>query len=263
MYAKDKNSTQSGLKTPYGLRTPHRLPTKTSQAEDLLGLVNQLYPTGRAWYLPENGVFQNVHKAVNTSLLRTIEDIYSTIDSSIPDNVNFLEEDCLLWEYKLGLTSNLSLTVAQRREIIYRKFAYPRNIKARQGFRYIQEQLNLYGFNVGVYENIFYDINGNYYYKLPSDILANSVSDVQHGSPVQHGDSTQHGGGNFEVIANNMYEENYNIGGLENLWATFFIASQNDISSSAAIPASRKIEFKELVLKLKPAHTVAFTFVNY
>lgn len=263
MYQKTKNSTQHGNGTPHGLKTPHRYPTKTSDAQDLLGLVNQLYPTGRAWYLPENGVFQNFHKAVNTSFLRIVNDIYSTIDSSIPDNENFSEEDCLLWEYKLGLNSGQDLSLDQRRLIIAKKIGFPRNIKARQGVKYIQEQLNLYGFNVGVYENIFYDVNGNPYHKSPSEIVALSVSTTQHAEDVQHGESTQHGSGNFQVIANSSYSESYSIGGNENLWATFFIAGINDLTQSAVIPQARETAFRELVLKLKPAQTVAFIFVNF
>ena len=263
MYQKNRHSTQHGEKTPFGVRTPHKFPSKTSDAEDFMRLVNQLYPTGRAWYLPEDGVFQNFHKAVNLSFLRFINDVYSTIDSSIPDTSNFTEEDCLLWEYKLGLNTNLSLTLNQRREIILRKIAYPQNIKSRQGLSYIQEQLNIYGFDVGVYENIFWNPDGTYFYKLPTDIINNSIIPTQHGGEVQHGQSTQHGAGNYDVIANNMYEENYSIGGSENLWATFFLASPNDITQRAVIPQARKAEFRELVLKLKPAHLVAFTFINY
>jgi hypothetical protein len=263
MYQKNKNSTQHGEKTPYGFGTPHKMPSKTSNEEDLLGLVSQLYPTGRAWYLPENGVFQNLHKAINVSFLRFVNDSYNLIDGSFPDNVDFDENDCDLWEYRLGLITNSSLSLNQRRTIILRKMAYPQNQRLRQGYRYIQEQLNLYGFNVGVYENIFYDINGDYYYKLPSDILSQSVTPTQHGGIIQHGTSTQHGAGNFDVIANNMYQESYNFGGVENLWATFYIAGPNSISDYASIPSNRKAEFRELVLKLKPAHTIAFTFINY
>ena len=44
MYQKNKHSTQHGPKTPFGLKTPHKFPSKTSDAEDFMRLVNQLYP---------------------------------------------------------------------------------------------------------------------------------------------------------------------------------------------------------------------------
>ena len=64
-------------------------------------------------------------------------------------------------------------------------------------------------------------------------------------------------------IANDVNEENYSIGGNENLYATFFIASPVSLLEKGTVSNNRKKEFKELVLKLKPAHLVAFTFINY
>lgn len=263
MYKKSKSSTQHGIKTPYGVKTPHRLPIKTSNLEDLMRLVSQLYPTGRAWYLPENGVFRNFHESINVSFLRILNNSYDTLNSSFPDNEFFNENDCQLWEYRLGLPTNLALDLNQRKLIILNKMGYPRNIRVRQGIDYIKSELQNHGFNVGVYENIFYDVFGNVQRKLPFEIIASSISLTQHGGGTEHGESTQHGAGNYEVIANSMFDEDYSIGGTENLWATFFIAGPNNISDFANIPSGRKNEFKELVLKLKPAHLVAFTFINY
>lgn len=260
MYKKTDSSTQHGLKTPHGWRTPHRFPVKTSTSEDLLRIVGMLYPTGRAWYMPENSNFNNLHSALNKSFLRLINDGYASIDSNFPDNENFDDQDASLWEYRLGLNDSSHLTIEQRREIIYRKMAFPQNIKARQGNLYIQEQLNQSGFKVKVYENVFHDNDGQLFYKTPTDILDLQTAAVQHGEGTQHGAGTQHGGGNIEVIANSIESENYNVGG--NLWATFFIAG-NTLDQVANIEKSREREFRELVLKLKPAHLVAYIFVNY
>ena len=98
-------------------------------------------------------------------------------------------------------------------------------------------------------------------YQSPFDVLSGSLNEIQHGGITQHGDSTQHGGDNFELIANSIEEvESYSTGGI--LWPTFFIGGPN-LGDVASVPRNRLREFKETVIKLKPAHTVAFTFINY
>lgn len=265
MYNVTNNSTQAGPATPFGLATPFRLPNNDSIAEDLLSLVTDLYPTGRAFAIPEQSEFKKLHTAINQSLLRLIQASKRVIDNNIPDTIFFEENDCELWEYRLGLTTNTALTLAQRREIIYNRMGYPKNIKARQNYRHIQNQLQLNGFNVGVYENIFFtdpsDV-ATHYYLDPSDISNTSLPLVQHGGGTQHGFGTQHGSTSYDVIANEMFIEDYAVGGANNLWATFFIAHPTDLYQRAIIDSSRMVEFKEQVLKLKPAHTVAYTFIN-
>jgi uncharacterized protein YmfQ (DUF2313 family) len=261
MYQVSNNSTQHGLKTPHGFRTPHRFPVKSGTKEELMALANQLYPTGRVWNLSEQSKFNALHAAINLSILRLTADAYSLIDGSFPDNNNFTVDDATLWEYRLGLLAG-TLTLEQRKANILRKMAFPQNVKARQSVPYIESQLQQSGFNVRLYENIFYDVDGNLYRKEPADILSLQTGTVQHGGSTQHGAGAQHGGGNTEVVANEAFEENYNIGGADNLYATFFIAG-NQLSEIATVEKSREREFRELILKLKPAHTVAFLFVNY
>lgn len=266
MYIKSKDSTVSSMETPHGMHVPHKFPTKTAEDEDLMKLTGQLYPTGRAWYLPELGVFNKFHQGLNVSLLRYIEDIFSLFDSVFPDNPNFTEDDASLWEFKLGLVTNLSLDLEQRKAIILQKMAYPQNVNLRQSRSFIEKALNDLGFDVGVYENIFFDnITNTYFRKLPAEVQVTSLTSNQHGDDLQHGNSTQHGSGNYEIIANlaNDTEEDYSYGGNENLYATFFIAAKNDINLRGTIPLTRRKEFKEAVLKLKPAHLAAFTFINY
>jgi len=219
-------------------------------------LSTQLYPTGRVWYGPENGVFENLHKAINLSFARLIADARLFLDSLFPDNENFTQEDATLWEYRLGLITNESLDLELRKSAIKRKLGYPNNVKARQNELFIEHQLQLAGFNVWVHPNIPP-------YQTPGDINLLSINGVQHGEPTQHGAGTQHGSDGYDVIANSIREvESYAIGSLDNLWATFFIGGEN-LGDMATIPQQRLREFKELVIKLKPAHLVAFTFINY
>jgi len=255
MYEVTDKSTQHGLLTPHGYNTPHRYPTAGIAIIDVFAdLARQLYPTGRAWYMNKNGTFDNLHKAINRSFVRVVQDSYLTLDSVFPDNDNFSENDATLWEYRLGLITNTSLDLETRKQIILRKMSYPGNVQARQHPLFIENQLQLAGFDVWVHEN-------TQPYQTPSEIVALSIDATQHGGITQHGLGTQHGAGGFEVIANlSTPNESYSIG--SNIWATFFIGGEN-LGDYANVPANRLQEFKELVLKLKPAHTVAYTFVNY
>jgi hypothetical protein len=262
-YIKSNKSTQNGLGTPHGLGVPHRMPTIEGEnlTDILADLTRKLYPTGRAWWMQNNTNFDKLHKAINVNFIRVIEDSNLTIDSTIPDNDNFAEEDVILWEYRLGLITNPLVSLALRIEAIKRKMSYPSNIKSRQHPLFIESQLRLAGFDVYIYENKFFE-GGEWVYKTPDQIAALSLFATEHGVPTQHGGGTQHGFTNFDVIANEVdVLESFSVGG-SNLWATFFIGGEN-LGDVANIPTNRLREFKELVLKLKPAHTVAFTFINY
>ena len=255
-YEVTNNSTVHGENTPFGFSTPHRFPTAPSEnlTDIMSGLARQLYPTGRAWWMQNNTNFDNLHKAINRSFIRFIESCDLTIDSTIPDTTRFNEDDCTLWEYRLGLKVNPPLDVDTRKEIIKRKMTFPSNVIARGTKEFIEYQLQLAGFDVWVHEN-------EIPYQTPNDIIALSLELTMHGGGAQHGGGTQHGYLNFDVIANEaVTNESYSVG--SDLWPTFFIGGEN-LGDIATIPATRLIEFKELVLKLKHAHKVVYTFINF
>jgi hypothetical protein len=262
MYQVTEKSTQHSLQTPHGFGTPHRFPNASKGVISSLmsDLASQLYPTGRAFNMLKNGVMDKLHTAINRSFIRIIEDCGLTIDSTIPDNDNFSLQDCALWEYRFGIVTNENLTIAQRKDAIYRRMSRGRNVKARQGRLYIQEQLQLAGFNVFVFENGFIE-GGVKVYKTPIEINGSSALNVQHGLDLQHGIGAQHGSVGSDIIANsNNPNESFSVG--TNLWASFFIGGET-LGEMASVDANRQIEFRELVLKLKPAHLVAFTFINF
>ena len=264
MYKVKASSTTHGLKTPYGLDTPHRIPEdiRVSFTNILYELVNQLYPTGRAFYGGENGVFERLHLGINVSFIRLINQGKLTIDKVYPDTINFNEQDATLWEYRLGLLTNPVIPIKERRKAIQRKIAYPANIRARAHPLFIQSQLQAAGFEVYLHENGFLE-NGQIVYKTPDQIAATAPENTQHGEPTQHGAGQQHGTLNFEVVANQInIDESYSVGGDQNLWATFFIGGPT-LGDATNLLASREEEFRELVLKLKPAHSVAFLFINF
>lgn len=260
MYQVTDDSTQHGLSTPHGFGTPHKYPRKTNTPVDFFKMVSLLYPTGRAWYLPELLNFSQLHAAINQSLVQLSVDAQGVLDSYFPDNANFDASDATLWESRLGIDYNPALTLDQRRVNILLKLSFPQNIKARQHPLYIEDRLNKAGFNVKIYENKFFDGSGNLYQKTPAEVLGLTNTITQFGGGTQFGGSTQFGGGGYGVVANNETQEDYSTGG--NLWATFFIAGDT-IGTTASVPAFREREFRRLVLSLKPAHTVAYLFVNF
>lgn len=264
MYQVTNNSTEHGLETTHGIGTPHRLPGQpVNTPVDFFKMVELLYPTGTAWNLPENRNFSNLHSALNLSLLQVALDAAATLDDTFPDNANFDASDCDLWEYRFGIEFNPALSTAQRRQNIYNAMAFPQNILGRQSPSYIESSLRDAGFDVHIYENIFFDGGGNLIQKTPAEILGTIGTITQlRQIPLQTqlGSQTQLGGGSFTVIANSEQPETYNPGGI--LWPTFFI-SGNTISTPANVSQYRQTEFRRLVLKLKPAHTMAFLIVNF
>lgn len=243
--------------TFHGYKTPHKYPFESSTILDLLRDVSiELYPTGKAWHRIEKGTFQKIHDSIDISFARVLNESKLLLDGIFPDNENFSEKDAELWEYRLGLITNESVDLDLRKAMIRRKFGYPNGIKSRQSHLFIQNQLRLAGFDVYVHENTIP-------YKTPGEILSLTTGTIQHGGVSQHGNSFQHGGENYKVVANQIDEiESYAVGGDGNLWATFFIGGEN-LGEIADIPFSRLREFKELIIKMKPAHTVAFIFVNF
>lgn len=263
MYQTTENSTKHGLSTPHGFKTPHRFPIKgiKSLVDIMSNLASQLYPTGRAFHMNKGGVMDKTHLAFNRSFIRIINDAQLTLDSTFPDNDNFSIEDCELWEYRFGIVTNNLLSLQERKSAIYRRMSRGRNVPARQHKNYIESQLQLAGFDVYVYENGFIE-GGVRVYKRPQDIIAMLTNNVQHGGTSQHGIGLQHGGSSSQIIANS-YKPNelYSVSDAR-LWATSFIGGST-LGSYATIPANREEEFRELVLKLKPAHLAFFTFVQY
>jgi hypothetical protein len=67
------------------------------------------------------------------------------------------------------------------------------------------------------------------------------------------------------VIANHIEEEKdefYNFGSSVNLRATFFVGGFN-FGDRAVVDPDRKKEFRELILKMKPAQTAGILYIDY
>lgn len=230
--------------------------------EKLISLTRQLYPTGRAFKMPKGGFMEKFHKALAVSENQAYSDAVSILNSALPDNDEFSLDDATDWERRLGLITNPSVSLTNRKLAIVRKINHPGTIPARQNYLYLQGQLRAAGFDVYVYENRFYDGMGGYVTQNPL-VLSGGVGGIsyQYGD-YQYGD-IQYGGAFGNVVINNIDENKdliFDIG--NNLKSTFFIGG-TPIGTFSDVDLERKNEFRQLILKIKPVQSVAFLFINY
>lgn len=230
--------------------------------EKIFSFTKQLYPTGRAFKMPVSGVLEKLHKGLAVSENQALEDAKSILDSALPDNDNFSEQDASDWERRLGLVNSIGVALADRKLAIIRKMNHPGTVPARQNYRYLEGQLRAAGFEVYVYENRFPDGFGGYVTQSPGAVSGGSgVVSYQHGD-YQHGD-IQHGGAFVNIVAFDVNEAEdflFDIG--SNLRSTFFIGGA-PIGTFANVDIERKNEFRQLILKTKPVQTVGYLFINY
>ena len=219
-----------------------------SIVDNILSLTKQLYPTkGRAWILAKNSVFEKLHEGLAESDARVFGELKNILTAVLPDNLEFTETDAARWESALGLITTPATPLETRKEAIKRKINHPGTIKARQHSLYLQNQLQAAGFDVFVFENrTFEDVVG-------------CICGLVYCGQTTVGNL---GAGDYEVVGNSINDETFNIGVYANRPFTFFISGATQFTI-ADIFENRKQEFKELILKLKPAQTVAIIYVNY
>lgn len=199
----------------------------------------QLYPDGRAFLTSNGSNRAKVHNSIDVVFLDYLEQLKSLVNGTIALNVIDAKEVEFL-ENKYGVYFTDGLTLEQRINRIRARMTYPNGVVNRSSAAWIQHVLRSFGFDVKVYEN-----------EGISPEVLDGFKKTQYGNS-KYGNSN-FGGYKFNVIANSMFEnENYSFGG--NLWATFFIRINTEIDSS------RMREFRELVLKLKPAHLCCILF---
>lgn len=229
-----------------------------SNINKLRKLTRQLFPKGRAFNIAQNSIKQKIFD----SLSLTENDFVNAADSVLwhilPDNPNFTVYDAMIWEVRLGINTNPSTSLDDRKAAIIQKLNHPGNILARQSVGFLQQQLQLAGFNVYVYEN--------QPEQLPSDVFGVAVSGIAEHSPlVEHMQTgMEHGSLSLwnDVIANSIdyqKDEYFDPGSLDRI---FFICG-TPLGTFANIPAIRREEFRQLVLELKRAKAVAYLGINY
>lgn len=248
-------------------------------SQKLIDLTRQLYPTGRAFKMPKDGDLEKLHVASNEVLGQAYMDSLSVLNSILPDNDNFTEEDAADWERRLGLITNTSVSLADRKLAIKRKMNHPGTIPARQHYLYLQGQLQAAGFDVYVHENLegldpimvlphvgFGDHgefnHGEVDHGDALSVYSNLYQYISHGE-ANHGEAN-HGDYYFKnKIVNNLSALDdllFNIG--QNYKSSFFIGGEIK-GTFANVDANRETEFRQLILKIKPVQTVGFLFINY
>jgi uncharacterized protein YmfQ (DUF2313 family) len=250
-------------------------------ADKVKRLTQRLLPTGRAWKMPPNGTFDRLVDALKVSEAQAVADAIGLLDAILPDNDNFTADDATQWERRLGMIVNTSTPLADRKAAIRRKMNHPGTIPARQHYLYIEGQLQAAGFDVWVHENIptvdpvafgaagLGDIGQLGTYELGdgelgdgSDIIFNTIlTQVQLGT-FQLGQA-QLGWAFNNKVANNIDPalDLYFDTGI-NYRSSFFVGGQV-YGTFADVAASRESEFRQLILQLKQANTVAFIYINY
>lgn len=228
-------------------------------------LSRSLYPTGRAFKMPKDGFFDKLNSGLAKGKARVYSDAFSILDSALPDNANFTAEDATAWERRLGLVSNSAISLEDRKLYIKRKMNHPGTIKARQNFRYLQDQLWQAGFtNLYVYENRFSDGMGGYVTKTPTEfsLIPYPFSSPQYSDLLEYGDA-EYGGSFGNKVVNSMdqaIDDLFDIG--DDFRSTFFVGGTPE-GSWADVDAAREESLRQLILKIKPVQTVGFLLVNY
>lgn len=229
----------------------------------LARLTRQSYPDSRAFTYPYNGIWDRLHKALSLSEGRAYEDAVSTLQSIIPDNAYFDEEDATTLEAVYAIYSKAGTPLADRKLAILQKMAYPGTTAPRCNYQYLEDNLRAAGFDVYVYENRFFPGPVT---KTPSEILGISTGMAMLGSfelgEVELAETWADEG---ITLCVNHIEESIDATfaiPAANYRSTFYI-SGSPITTFADVLEVRKDEFRQLILQLKPAQTVAFLFINY
>jgi len=230
-----------------------------STADKILKLTKQLFPSGRAFKLAKNSIFEKTMKALGLSEARAYDFALSTLDRILPDNDNFTADDATLWERRLNITIQpAGLNLEERKIRIDRKYAFPGTAIYRQNYRFMQDELQKFGFNVYVHENRFPDGGGFVYV----DVIADA--ELQHSDTVEHGTQSEMGSNTLDLIANSADpDEDFDLGAdPDNQKCIFFIGGET-YPDTAKLDINQLEDFRKLVLLLKPAATVGVLLLEY
>lgn len=206
--------------------------------------------------MPEGGVLDRLHTALNLSEARAHDDARSTMDYIIPDNANFTEQDAQDWYRRYGMIYNPSVSLADKKAAIYQKMGEPRAVPRGAAF-YLQAQLRAAGFDVYVYENRAAE--------SPFDVLGITGGFAILGefelAEVELAEGWSTAG--ITIVANHIEEVKDDTFSFASNYRSSFFISGSPITTFADVPADRKAEFRQLILRLKRAQCAAFLFVNY
>jgi hypothetical protein len=224
-------------------------------SELILNLTKRLFPRGRAFRIAKDSDVERLNKGLIESENNAYTDALSVLSSILPDNAQFTATDAANWERRLGMLINEGADLEDRKEAILKKMQHPGNILGRSSWLNLERELQDAGFNVYVHENLLG--------VSPDGIIGTAtLLTAVHRTGLQHG-QTNHGKTYKEKTANNVNareDQLFNVG--SNYKSTFFIGGEV-LGDFADVPATRETEFRQLILKIKPAQTIAYLFINY
>lgn len=216
-------------------------------------LTERLYPTGRAFREPVGGLKEAVSKALSASEADLYNEAVGVLDEILADNENFNAEDAAVWERRLAIRANSATPLADRKLAILRKYASPGNIPARQHYLFLERELQNAGFDVWVHENRPTAQNPSVY------ATASSIGQLGQKQLGQF----NIGSSNYDIVANYIdleRDSTFVIG--TNFKCLFFVGGQVK-GDAANVDADRREEFRQLILQVKPLHTVGVLLINY
>lgn len=227
---------------------------------NIVELARQLYPSGRAFKMANESYLHKLHRALAVTQAQAYEDLVNILYAMLPDNETFSSDDATDWERRLAIATNLLTSLADRKLAIKRKMAAPGTQPAKGHYLYLQTQLRLAGFDVYVHENMIPTYPSGFDTYNPAVLNPAILTANQHGNGLQHGLQSHRIN---KVIVNSIDNDTdiyFNVG--NTLRCTFFIGGQT-LGTYATVSSSREVEFRQLVLKLKHAHLIAYLFINF
>jgi hypothetical protein len=239
--------------------------------DTFIWLSQKLYPNGRAfWMAPPKadetgGIFYRLHRAISNQQAAAYNFLRGIQNAQLPDNPGFTIDDAHAWYRRLGIYDSGTVPFDDMKARIRQAMSFPQVPLNKQNYNFITQQLQDAGFNVKVWENRFDDGAGGWETRTPDEVLGTPAGEAYLDDfelDELDLDST-YSIDNISILANYLEdaaEEDINI---TNWRSTFYVAAPDEVNIFAAIPESRHIEFRQLLLKLKPAHTIGILFVIY
>lgn len=230
--------------------------------DHLIKITRQLYPTGRAFRMANDSYLHGLHRALGISEAQLYDDAVSTMDSLIPDTPRFTTSDAALWERCLGLTTNLTVDLEDRKAAILRKMAAPGTQRPKGHYLYLEQQLQAANFDVYVHENLLPLYPEGYESVAPNlHYGTDNLLTVRFGA-FQYGQRRFGSYWNNKIV-NDLDQDRDNSFAVGNsLACTFFIGGQA-LGTYANVDADREREFRKLILSLKQTQAVGFLFIHY
>jgi hypothetical protein len=251
----------------------------SSTSDKILALARQFYPTGRAFKMPAASELEKLHLAIGGPKTKAYQDAVSILNALLPDNDKFTDLDAEDWERRLGMISNPLVLLADRKLAILRKMSAPGRNPAKGAAKYIEFQLRAAGFDVYVHENIpvqnpidVFVIDGF------GELDEYELDEVELGSADTYFQDLYTDGIELDEVEldeaelSEMYFKNKVVNHIEE--EKDFVFNVGDFSSIifiggqtkgiwATVDINRKTEFRQLILKLKHTHIVAYLLINY